>query len=267
MKPKGSILNRFLIIVSLLGSTACSSTPEKPDEERRTNGMVAQEHFVQGVQKLDAQDYAGAVVDFKKASERDENRWDIHMNLAIALSRSAKFSEALGEIEKAFRAGGDKEALVYYNLGNIYQDRGMYTEATRSYRAALAMGDAKDIDTLINLAAAYLFSYEYENATATYEFVRSLAPDDPRAPHGLGLVLQSQNLYTDALAMYEEANRIDPNFSQAYFNKSATLAALQRWQEAIDAMETYLAKDPNGPYVTRANGHLRVYRQHLQNPS
>lgn len=252
-------------MVSLVSLTACSSTPEKPD--RKTNGMVSQEHFVQGVQKLDAQDYAGALVDFKQSAKSDPDRWDVHMNMAIAYSRDAKFNEALGEIEQAFRRGGDKESIVYFNLGNIYQERGMYSEATRAYRAALAVGDAKDLDTLINLGAAYLFSFEYDNATATYDYVRSIAPDDPRALHGLGLVLQAQNRYVDALAMYEQANAMAPNFAQAYFNKSWVLAALGRWQEAINAMETYLQKDPDGPYVKRANGHLRLYRAKLENPS
>ena len=94
--------------------------------------------------------------------------------------------------------------------------------------------------------------------------MRSISPDDPRALHGLGLVLQAQNRYADALGMYEQANLMAPNFAQAYFNKSWVLAALGRWQEAINAMETYLEKDPDGQYVKRANGHHGFLAQRLQ---
>jgi len=260
-------LNRLLLIVSFVSLAACSSSPDKPDKVIRTNGVAAQEFFVQGVQKLDGQDYAGAVADFKLAEKRHPQRWDIHMNTAIAYSRDAKFSEALASIEKAFRNGGDKEAIVYFNLGNIYQERGMYSEAIRAYRAGLAIGDPKDIDTLINLGAAYMFSFEYDNAISTFEFVQSFAPDDPRPLHGIGLALQAQNRYADALEMYERANSVAPNFAQAYFNKSWVLAALGRWQDAIDSMETYIAKDPNGPYLKRAAGHIRIYKSKLDNPS
>lgn len=260
-------MNRLLLIVSFVSLAACSSTPDKPEKVVRTNGVAAQEYFVQGVQKLDAQDYAGAVADFKRAEKRHPDRWDIHMNAAIAYSRDVKFNEALGAIEKAFRSGGDKEGIVYFNLGNIYQERGMYAEAVRAYRAGLAVGDPKDVDTLINLGAAYLFSFEYDSATATYEFVRSIAPDDPRPLHGIGLVLQTQNRYADALEMYQQANSIDPNFAQTYFNKSWVLAALGRWQDAIDSMEIYLAKDPNGPYIDRANSHMQYYKGKLAKAS
>lgn len=229
--------------------------------------MVAQEKFLQGVQKLDAEDYAGATKDFKDATKRHPERWDIHMNMAIAYSRDAKFNEALGSIETAFRNGGDKEPIVYFNLGNIYQERGMYAEAVNAYRAALAIGDPKDLDTLVNLGAAYLFSFEYENATATYEYIRSIAPDDPRPVHGLGLVLQAQNRYADALEMYELVNTMNPAFAQTYFNKSWVLAALGRWQDAIDAMEKYIEKDPNGPYINRARGHIRFYQGKLDKPA
>ncbi len=233
----------------------------------RTNGVASQEYFVQGVQKLDSKDYAGAVADFKLAEKRDPSRWDIHMNTAIAYSSDAKFSEALNAIEQAFRAGGDKEAIVYFNLGNIYQERGMYSEAVRAYRAGLAIGDPKDTDTLINLGAAYIFSFEYDSAISTFEFVRSFAPDDPRPVHGIGLALQAQNRYADALEMYEQANMMSPAFAQAYFNKGWVLAALGRWQDAIDSMETYIAKDPNGPYLRRAAGHIRFYQSKLDKPS
>lgn len=256
---------KFIVLAALV--SACSSTPDKPDEGVKTNGMVAQEFFVQGVQKLDNEDYAGAVADFKQASKRHVERWDIHMNMAIAYSRDAKFNEAINAITLAFQNGGDKEPLVYFNLGNIYQERGLYAEAVAAYRAGLAVGDPKDLDMLVNLGAAYLFSFEYENATATYEYVRSIAPDDPRPVHGLGLVLQAQNRYADALDMYEQANMLAPNFAQTYFNKSWVLAALGRWDDAIRSMETYLEKDPGGPYASRAKTHIRFYKNKLEKPS
>ena len=97
--------------------------------------------------------------------------------------------------------------------------------------------------------------------------MRSFAPDDPRPLHGIGLALQAQNRYADALDMYQQANAVAPNFAQAYFNKGWVLAALGRWQDAINSMEQYIAKDPNGPYIKRAEGHIRFYQGKLDKPA
>lgn len=226
--------------------------------------MVAQEHFVKGNAKLESGDYKGAVKEYRRARKYHAERWDIAMNLGITYSRAGKFTKAINQMEEALRLGGDKELICYFNLGNVYQERGMYPQSVDAYRAALAQEpDKPHVDTLINLASAYMFMYQYDNAKQTYEYTRSLVPDDPRPVHGIALVLQAQNLYQQSYEMYENVHRIDPNFAMSYLNKSWVLAALDRYPEAIRSLETYLQKDPKGPYVRRANTMLRVFKSKL----
>lgn len=249
----------FLLATSLV---ACGG-PEKTAENEtpvKTNGMVAQELFVQGNRALDAGDYENAINIYQDAAERHPERWDIPMNLAIAYSRTAKFKEALGAIEVAFQNGGKEHHQVYFNLGNIYQERGMYGQAVDAYRAALALQPKPEIDTLVNLGASYLFIFKYDEARATYDYINELFPDDPRAMHGIGLIYQTQSNYPEALEFYENAHRIDSNFSMSYFNKAWVLAQLERYDEAVQSMQTYLDRDPEGPYVNRAKNLINSWK-------
>lgn len=260
---------RILILLLITASTACSGPDKNADTKEivRTNGTVAQETFVLANQQLDNGEYKEAAKLYRKALKSDPDRWDIHMNLAIALSRDAKFNDALGAIEVAFQKGGDQHDVTYFNLGNIFTERGMYPQAIDAYRAALSKQSSPDVDTLINLAAAYLFIFKYDEARATYDHVSQLFPDDPRASHGIGLVYQTQSLYPEALDFYEKTHRIDSNFSMAYFNKAWVLAAMDRHDEAIQSMETYLSRDPNGPYVNRARNLIGSWKRKISSKS
>lgn len=221
--------------------------------------MAAQELVVRANSLLDAGKYEEAASEFQAASELAPDRWDIHMNRAVALSRANHFDQALGSMELALQKGGDTEPLAYLNLGNVYQERGMYLQAVETYRAGLAVSDKPEIDLLLNLGSAYLFLYEYEKAEQTFEHMRDIVPDDPRPAHGLALSLQMKEQYKDALQAYEDVHMIDPQFAQAYFNKGWVLAALGRYPEAIQSLRGYIQRDPQGPYVKQAENLIASY--------
>ncbi len=251
-------------LVALLFFSACGSAPEKEDKgvenDAGDQSMAAQELVVQGNSLLDEGKYKEAAAEFQAASELAPDRWDIHMNRAVALSRANDFSAALGAMEMAMQKGGDSEPIAFLNLGNIYQERGMYLQAVESYRAGLAVTDKPDVDMLLNLGSAYLFLYEYEKAEATYNHLRNIVPDDPRPAHGLALSLQMKEQYSDALQAYEDVHMIDPNFAQAYFNKGSVLAALDRYPEAVQALKAYIQRAPDGPYVKKARQLIASYQ-------
>src|SRR5699024_5167538 len=129
----------------------------------------------------------------------DSTRWDIYMNKAIALSAKQELAEAVSAIEHALANGGDAEPEVYFNLGNIYQNRGLYSQSIKAYRTSLSLRDEPHIDTIVNIAAALLFMRETDQAEAAYQYLKTLAPDDPRVYLGFGLVESVRENYQTAL--------------------------------------------------------------------
>src|SRR5690606_8567535 len=137
----------------------------------------------------------------------------------------------------------------------LYQDRGMYSEAVDAYRMSLTF-DEGNVDTLLNLGAAYVFLRRYDDANATYEHIRTLAPDDARPVHGLAIVHQINERFADCVAGYEFAHAVDPNFALSYFNKSRCLAAMKRWDDAIATLQHYKSMVSNKRMLKRADALL-----------
>jgi tetratricopeptide (TPR) repeat protein len=255
----------FLIVSGL--TIGCSSTPSKkddPSDEKLTEQQQdqpersAQDFVIQGNSALDEGDFDQATRHFDEALSRDPDRWDIHMNKAIAHSAQQEFSEAVAAIDEALSRGGDEQPEVYFNLGNIYQNRGLYAQSVKAYRTSLAMRGEPHIDTLVNLAAGLAMMRVYDDAEAAYEEVRELAPDDPRPYVGLGLVHHLRGQYEVAEQYYDQAHDIDPDHAQAWFNKAALQTTAGDEESAIQSYRRYLEVAPDGPYAKRATNNLEA---------
>jgi tetratricopeptide (TPR) repeat protein len=250
------------VVASTLLLAGCSSTPDKKDrqvqeEKEPVPTTSAQEFFIQANGALDQQDFDKAIRLYENALEQDEARWDIHMNKAIAHSANQQFSKAVASIDQALANGGDKEAQVYFNLGNIYQNRGLYAQSVKAYRTSLAVSDTADVDTLLNLGAALALMREYDKSRQTYEHLQSRVPDDPRVYMGLGVVAHAEKNRKKALEQYEQAIRAEPDFAQVWFNKAALLNEMNEQDDAIAAYQRYVELAPDGPYAKRARGRIQ----------
>jgi tetratricopeptide (TPR) repeat protein len=85
---------------------------------------------------------------------------------------------------------------------------------------------------------------QYSEALAAYEQAIRLDPNDASAYTNKGIALRNLKRYEEALAAYEQAIRLDPNYAFAYTNKSYILNKLKRYREALGACEESLQLDP-----------------------
>lgn len=241
--------------------TATKRTPVPVEPEPEPEGPTAQDLFVQGNTHLDQGSWEQAIKSYDDAIEQDPGRWKIYMNRGIAQARAADFEGALASFELAIENGGTEEPELYFNLGNVYQERGLYSESVDAYRTSLAYRDQPHVDTLVNLGAAYVFLKQWDDADETYDYIQSVAPDDPRPVHGKGLVRQLQAQYSDAIQYYEQAHSIDPNFALAYYNKASCYHRQKEYDQAIRALQNYLRIAPDGPSADRAKSQIELYEK------
>lgn len=250
------------LIAAVVGfaTMGCSSSKPNPDDEvlPMTTPDIgeAQELFVQANDFLDNRQWEQAIRRYNQVIQIDPQRWDAHMNRGIALARSNDFTEATEAFAQALENGGADEAIVYFNLGNLYQERGLYDSAIDAYRTSMAVGGGLDYDTLLNLAASYTFLHAYEPALQTIERAIDLNPDDRRAYLTLGLITFSDEQAPRALELYAELLASEPDFAEAHFNYGFILMRTQQLDEAKRSFETYLELDPDGPYVRQSEGHI-----------
>jgi tetratricopeptide (TPR) repeat protein len=84
----------------------------------------------------------------------------------------------------------------------------------------------------------------YEEALAAYEKAIRLDPNFAAAYNNKGDALYKLNCIEEALAAYEQAVRLDPNFAEPYSSKGALLCELKRYREALASCEEAIRLDP-----------------------
>jgi tetratricopeptide (TPR) repeat protein len=251
-----------MVITLLFLLSSCSSTKSQtktgPPKTAQAVAKTpsAQEWFIKGNLELNARNWRSAIHSYNEALKKDKDRWEIYLNRAIAQVQSAKFEDAIHSLDASLSHGGAKEPEVYFTLGNVYQERGMYARSIVAYRTGLSHRKTPHVESILNIGAAYVFLRSYALATETYEHLRTLVPDDPRPLHGIALVFHMQKQFDDAVRTYEEVHALDPNFPLAYLAKASVLKKTKKYREAAQALKDFLRVAPSHRSAKRARSQL-----------
>ncbi len=137
----------------------------------------------------------------------------------------------------------------WYYKGITEYDKGEYEKGI----AYMKNGLEKD-KTAVNAPDAYLYiglCYDelglFKKEIEQYDRIILLYPQYAYlylAFYNKGAVLDSLNHYEEALAEYEKAIRLNPDYASAWYNKGLDLYHLERHEEAIKAYEETIKQDP-----------------------
>jgi tetratricopeptide (TPR) repeat protein len=86
---------------------------------------------------------------------------------------------------------------------------------------------------------------EYEQAIASYDQALEIKPDFHEAWHNRGFALGNLGRYEQAIASYDQALEIKPDFHQAWYNRGIALDDLGRYEEAIASYDQALEIKPD----------------------
>ncbi len=255
------------LLATAFASAACSSSSSATEGDDTSELTAAdnevQNTFVQANDALDAGQWSRAARLYAQVIDADPDRWDAHMNQGIALMRDHEFADATESFEMALRHGGDAEPTVYFNLGNLYQERGLYEKAIDAYRNSMAVAGGLDYETLLNISACFTFLNAHDEARQTVDRAFELDPDDPRAYLTLGILKHSDNRLDEALEIFDQVTSTHPDLGGAHYNRGFILMRMEENEEAIAAFETYLDVEPEGPYVTQSESHIQTIQNRL----
>lgn len=85
----------------------------------------------------------------------------------------------------------------------------------------------------------------FEEALAAFERAIKIKPDFYPAWYGKGNVLSSLERYEQAIAAYDRATQLKPDFYLAWRDRGAMLAFLKRYQEALASFDKAILGKPN----------------------
>ncbi len=162
--------------------------------------------FEAGLKLAQEGKYDEAIVEYRKALEKDPEQANIHGNLAEALSQTEKFDEALAEYQKAIELKPDDSAL-YTNMGVLLTKMGKQQESQEAFKKAAAINPGSAAQNFYNL----------------------------------GATLVNSGKSADAAEAFKQAIAADPNFAEAYYQLGISLSGNpSTMPDAIKALEKYI---------------------------
>ncbi len=106
-------------------------------------------------------------------------------------------------------------ALEYYELGSIYLDKKLFSQAVTQLQKALKAPDLEGEENMALVYNALGFAYaaleQYDLAIRQYKDALKYKPDYVTALNNLGFVYERKKLTAQALEVYEEALQYEPN--------------------------------------------------------
>jgi tetratricopeptide (TPR) repeat protein len=95
-------------------------------------------------------------------------------------------------------------------------------------------------------------SDKHAEALACFQKAIEMKPDFIPAWVYQGISLEQLERYDEALASFDEAIEINPNVTDLWYNKGATLCQLQRYEDAMTCFDKVLEIDPNNAIAQTA---------------
>jgi tetratricopeptide (TPR) repeat protein len=126
--------------------------------------------------------------------------------------KTQKIENALKRLEKKLK--NERGTIPeYYELGSIYLEKKMYTQAITMLKQAIKVEDssAPEISPVYNaLGYAYFGQEQYDLAIRQYKEAIKLEPEYVMAMNNLGHAYEQKKLMGQALDIYEQALAIEP---------------------------------------------------------
>jgi Tfp pilus assembly protein PilF len=195
-----------------------------------------------GTSRERTNDQAGAEAAYRKALAIDPTDLDAMNNLGLILYKAEKYDEAVGHFEK-LASSNPNSYDAKLNLAAVYSKQGRTPEAIELWKTYVrAHGDKHEVR--VDLANALWSEGQLETARFHYQYVLNRQPGNAAALNGVGLYSLYLHKPQEAEASFRKAIASDRAFLPAYNNLAVTLERQNKVKEAIAVLEQALKIDP-----------------------
>lgn len=126
----------------------------------------------------------------------------------------------------------DKKEYEYlFNLGNLFREINLYTNALICYEEILSF-DEKNYKVINNAGVVLTDMGLFDDALIYFDKNIKLNPEAEKGYHGKGMALYEKGEMEKAVTYFDKAIEINPNYYSAFTNKSGALAKLGKFEEA-----------------------------------
>jgi len=199
-------------------------------EKRKQSSAEVQGLFDAGLKLASENKHEEAIVEFKKALEKDPEQANIWGNMADSYSKLGKDAEALETFQKAI-AVSPNDAALYTNMGVVLSKMGKTAESQEAFKKAASLNPG---------AAAQNF-------------------------YNLGATMVNNGKTVEAAEAFKQAIAADPNFAEAYYQLGMCLSGRpDTMPDAIKALETYKKIGKKADQIEVADQIIKALQQAMK---
>ncbi len=195
-------------------------------KKQQAAGAEVKAAFELGLKLSSEGKYPEAIVEFKKALEKDPDQPYVLANMADAMSKNNQNDEALAMYQKAISLKPDDGAM-YTNMGVLLGKMGKTAESQEAFKKAAAVNPGAAGQNFYNLGATLVNSGKAAEAAEAFKQAIAADPNFAEAYYQLGLCLSgTPATIPDALKALEKYVQIGQKPDQVEVAKQL-IAVLQ----------------------------------------
>ena len=154
------------------------------------------------------------------------------------------------------------EGGLYYDLGKIFMERGLYNTALKYFKESEKYFDLRGLPQ--NLAIIYLAKGETDNAITELKRAISYQLREGTMPplyNELGNTYLKLEKYELAEAAFKDALKIDPNYTMAHYGLANTYLTQNKIEEALVELKKIIKFAPNSQEAKHARDAIQKIAQ------
>jgi tetratricopeptide (TPR) repeat protein len=191
-----------------------------------------------------APDYDNAIKAYDEAIVADKFYHEAHYNKAVAYYNTKRYKEALVAYTNAINIKPD-QADGYYSRGLTYANLNDAAAALKDFQTAEQKGYKGKPDEMYNaMGAAAANAGQHEQAIVQYRKAIAVR-NAPEYHYMIGNSLAPQKKMLEAIAEYDAALALKPDYVDAINNKGNALASLNRVKEALPFFDKAIQLKPD----------------------
>lgn len=196
--------------------TACGMGEAQLKKEREASA-----HYKLGISYLNDNSLQKAFIEFQKAIEIDARYRDAHYALGHVYFMQENYKASIASLQKALSIDS-KFSDAHNYLGKVYEAQGKLDQAILEYQEALKnpQYDTPEKPHL-NIGLVYLKQEKYDQAVRSFQNVLKTSPRPEfvaLTQNGLGRAYFQMGKIKEAIASYQEAIRVVPDYVDAHLN-------------------------------------------------
>lgn len=190
--------------------------------------------------------YQEAYEDLRRAVALKPENADYRASLGYVLWKLGQVAAAVSAEREALKLD-DNNFTAHYQLGRFLLRAGdpkQAMEAAAHLRRALEI-EPRQLETRFELVAAYRALGDMEQAGAQLKVLQDARPSDPRVTYIAALLASDRGNLDEAINGFREALRRDPSLVGVRHDLGVAYVKQQRWAEAIDIFAELSRRQPD----------------------